>query len=228
MSAASRRPGLLLALVGAVIAALVATAAPAHAATVVAAWNMEDTGSKMADSSGRGHTGTSHGVTVRQPGQAGSFGYGFNGRPSYVTVPSSADFSPGTANIRITLSVRFSVLPTAAVGDYDLLRRGLSTTAGGDYKLEILGSGRAFCLFRGSGGPVSLSAGPNLADNRWHTLSCARIGKSVVLTVDGADFTKAGATGTIANTSAVFIGAKDGAGNDQYRGLMDSVSIAVG
>jgi hypothetical protein len=227
MNAASRRPGLLLTLVGAVIAALVATAAPAHAATVVAAWNMEDTGGKMADSSGHGHTGTSHGVTVRQPGQAG-FGYGFNGKPSYVTVPSSADFSPGTATIRITLSVRFSVLPTAAVGDYDLLRRGLSTTAGGDYKLEILGSGRAFCLFRGGGGQVSLAAGPNLADNRWHTLSCARIGKSVVLTVDGVAATKAGTTGTIANTSAVFIGAKDAAGNDQYRGLMDSVSITVG
>lgn len=227
MSAASRRPGLLLSLVGAVIAALVATAAPAHAATVVAAWNMEDTGTKMADSSGHGHTGTLHGVTVRQPGQTG-FGYGFNGKPSFVSVPSSAEFSPGTANIRITLSVRFSVLPSAAVGDYDLIRRGLSTTAGGDYKLEILGNGRAFCLFRGSGGPVSLQAGPNLADDRWHTLSCARIGKSVVLTVDGVASTKAGTTGTIANTSAVFIGAKDSAGNDQYRGLMDSVSITVG
>jgi hypothetical protein len=227
VSAVSRRSGLFIALAAVVVGLLLLTAAPAHAAAVVAAWNMEDTGSKMADSSGRGHTGTLHGVTVRQPGQPG-LGYGFNGKPSYVTVPSAADFSPGTANIRISLSVRFSVLPSAAVGDYDLLRRGLSTTAGGDYKLEILGSGRAFCLFRGSGGPVSLSAGPNLADNQWHSLGCARIGKSVVLTVDGAAFTKAGTTGTIANTSAVFIGAKDGSGADQYRGLMDSVSISVG
>jgi hypothetical protein len=227
VSAASRRSGLLLVLVGAVIAALVATAAPASAATAVARWDMEDGGGTMADSSGRGHTGTLHGIAVRQPGQSG-FGYGFTGKPSYVSVPSSADFSPGTADFRISLSVRFSVVPSAAVGDYDLLRRGLSTTAGGDYKLEILGSGRAFCLFRGSGGRVSLSAGPNLADNRWHTLGCARIGKSVVLTVDGVASTKAGATGTIANSSALFIGAKDGTGADQYRGLMDSVSISVG
>jgi hypothetical protein len=225
--AVSRKSGFLLAVAAAVAGLLLLTAAPAHAATVVAAWDMEDAGSTMADSSGHGHTGTLHGVTVRQPGQSG-FGYGFNGKPSYVTVPSAADFSPGTANIRMSLSVRFSVLPSAAVGDYDLIRRGLAGTKGGDYKLEILGSGRAFCLFRGSGGPVSFSAGPNLADNRWHSLSCARIGKSVVLTVDGATFTKAGTTGTIANTSAVFIGAKDGAGGDQYRGLMDSVSISVG
>ena len=227
MIAVSRRSGLLLAMAAAVVGLLLLTAAPARAATVVAAWNMEDAGGTMADSSGRGHTGTLRAVTTRQPGQSG-FGYGFNGKPSYVSVPSSADFSPGTANVRITLSVRFSVLPPSSVGDYDLLRRGLSSTAGGDYKLEILGSGRAFCLFRGNGGRVSLTAGPNLADNRWHTLSCARIGKSVVLTVDGVATTKAGATGAIANSSAVFIGAKDGTGADQYRGLMDSVSITVG
>ena len=125
--------------------------------------------------------------------------------------------------------MRFSVLPSAAVGDYDLLRRGLSTTAGGDYKLEILGAGgRAFCLFRGSGGPVSLSAGPNLADNRWHSLGCARIGKSVVLTIDGVAFTKAGTTGTIANTSAGSSAPRTAPGTTSTAGSSDSVSISVG
>src|SRR4051794_6396225 len=188
---------------------------------------MEDSGGTMADSSGRGHTGTLHGVAVRQPGQTGS-GYGFTRTPSYVTVPSAPDFAPGTAAIRIAASVRFSVLPSASVGDYDLLRKGLASTAGGDYKLEILGTGRAFCLYHGSAGQVSLSGGPNLADNRWHTLTCARAGNSVVLTVDGASFSRAGSTGSINNSATVFIGAKNAAGEDQYRGLMDSVSITVG
>jgi hypothetical protein len=181
----------------------------------------------MVDATGRGHTGTLHGVAVRQPGQSG-FGYGFTGKPSYVSVPSSSDFSPGTANLRITLSVRFSVLPPASVVDYDLLRRGLSSTPGGDYKLEILRGGQAYCLFRGSSGQVSVTGSRNLADNRWHTIGCARIGDKVVLTVDGASISRTGRTGSIANSSAVFIGAKNSAGADQYRGLMDSVSITVG
>jgi hypothetical protein len=227
MSAASRKAGLLVTLVAAVIGVLVATAGPAWAATVVARWNMEDSGGTMADASGHGHTGTLHGVTVRQPGQSG-LGYGFNGKPSYVSVPSSGDFSPGTGNFRFTLSVRFSVLPSSSVGDYDLLRRGLSTTAGGDYKLEILQGGKAFCLFKGSGGEVSVTSSRNIGDNRWHTLSCARVGNSVVLTVDGVNTSRSGNTGTIANSQTLFIGAKDTAGNDQYRGLMDNVSVTVG
>jgi hypothetical protein len=227
MIAVSRTSGLLLAMTTVVVGLLLLTAAPARAATVVTAWTMEDAGGTMADSSGRGHTGTLHGVTSRQPGQTG-FGYGFSGKPSYVTVPSSADFSPGTANFRIALSVRFSVLPSSSVGDYDLLRRGLSSTAGGDYKLEILRGGQAFCLFRGSGGQVSVTGSRNLANNAWHTLSCARIGNSVVLTVDGASVSRSGTTGSIANTVPVYIGAKNSAGEDQYRGLMDSVSITVG
>jgi hypothetical protein len=227
MSIASRKTGLLAALVAAVVGALVVTAGPAWAATVVARWNMEDSGSTMADTSGHGHTGTLHGVTVRQPGQSG-FAYGFNGKPSYVSVPSSGNFSPGTGNFHINLSVRFSVRPSASVGDYDLLRRGLSSTSGGDYKVEILQGGQAFCLFQGSGGSVSVTGSRNLADNKWHTLSCARVGNSVVLTVDGANASKSGPTGTIANSQTVFIGAKDSAGNDQYKGLMDSVSITMG
>lgn len=227
MTVASRASGLLLTTAALVAAVLLVTAAPARAATVVAQWNMDDSGGTMADASGRGHTGTLHGVTTRQPGQSG-LAYGFTGKPSYVTVPASGDFSPGTAAFRITLSVRFSVLPSTAVGDYDLLRRGLASTAGGDYKLEILRGGQAFCLFRGSGGQVSVTGSRNLGDNRWHTLSCARVGSSVTLTVDGASVSRSGSTGSIANTVALYIGAKNSAGEDQYTGLMDSVSLSVG
>src|SRR3954471_19592758 len=75
MTVASRASGLLLTMAALVAGMLVITAATARAGTVVAAWNMEDAGGTMADSSGRGHTGTLHGVTARQPGQSG-FGYG--------------------------------------------------------------------------------------------------------------------------------------------------------
>jgi hypothetical protein len=181
----------------------------------------------MADATGHGHTGTLHGVTPRQPGQSG-FGYGFSRKPAYVTVPSSAAFSPGTQNIQLSASVKFSAVPSSSVGDFDIIRRGLSSTSGGDYKMEILRGGQAFCLYRGRSGQVSVSGGPNLANNAWHTLTCARIGNSVVLTVDGASVTRTGATGSIANSATVFIAAKDAAGDDQYGGVLDSVSVTVG
>jgi hypothetical protein len=214
----------LVAMIGTI---LLATLGPAQAATVVASWSMNDTGGTMADSSGRGHTGTLQNVTVGQPGMSGT-AYGFTKKPSYVTVPSSADFSPGTGNFRFTLSVRFGAPPSGSVADFDLLRRGLSSTAGGDYKAEILSSGRAFCLYRGTAGAVSLGAGPSLADNRWHTITCARVGESVVLSVDASSWSKAGKIGSITNSASVFIGAKNSAGEDQYTGLMDAVSVTKG
>jgi hypothetical protein len=227
MRASARCIGLATALTTLATGAVLAAAAPAQAATVVARWNMEDSGTTMADATGHGHTGTLHGVVPRQPGQSG-FGYGFSRRPAYVIVPSSTAFSPGTQNIRLSASVKFSTVPSSSVGDFDIIRRGLSSTAGGDYKLEILRSGQAFCLYRGNSGQVSVTGGPNLANNAWHTLSCARIGNSVVLTVDGAATTRTGSTGSIANSSAVYVGAKNSAGEDQYSGVLDTVAVTVG
>jgi hypothetical protein len=199
----------------------------AQAATTVALWNMGDSGSTMSDATGRGHTGTLHNVAVQQPGQSGK-SFGFTGSPSYVSVPASADFDPGTGNFRVQLSVNFTSRPSASVVDYDLLRRGLSTTSGGHYKVEILQDGKAYCEFRGSAGTGRISGGPALSDGRWHVIGCARTASSVILTVDGTSYSVSQQTGSIANTAPLYIGAKDGGGADQYRGLMDTVSISRG
>ena len=224
---ALRRTGRSIPLLVLAFGLLIATASPASAATLVARWNMDGTGSTGGDSTGRGHTGTLHHVAVGRSGISGS-GYGFSGKPSYVTVPSSGDFSPGSGNFKITLAVRFPALPSSSVADFDLLRRGLSSTAGGSYKLEILRSGRAFCDYRGSSGEVTVTGTQNLANNKWHTISCARVGNSAVLTVDGASVSRSGSIGSITGSSTLYIGAKDSSGNDQYSGLMDAVSITKG
>jgi hypothetical protein len=207
-------------------ALVLGTVAPAQAATQVALWHM-GAGSTMSDASGHGHTGSLHNVTVGQAGWSGS-GYGFKTKPSYVSVPSATDLNPGTSNFSVTVHVKFSVKPSSSVGDYDLIRKGLSTTSGGSWKAEILQSGVAFCDFRGSSGEGSISGGPNLANNTWHTITCARTSSSVKLTVDGASYTKSKVTGTISNTSTVLLGAKDTGGGDQYAGLMDEVSVSKG
>ncbi|MCU1475241.1 LamG-like jellyroll fold domain-containing protein [Amnibacterium sp.] len=221
-----RRIALGLAAAASALGMTLAAAAPASAAsTQVALWNMGDTGSTMADASGHGHTGTLHNVSTGQPGTSSGKAFGFFSHPSYVSVPSSSELNPGTSSFSFTLHVKFSAKPS---GDYDVLRKGLSTTDGGSYKVEILAGGNAFCDFRGSSAQGSASSSGSLADNAWHTITCARTSSSVKVTVDGKTSSKSVSTGSISNSGSLYIGAKSSSGDDQYRGLVDRVSVNRG
>ena len=209
-------------------ASLVLVAQPVTAATLtVAQWSMNDTGTTMADSSGHNHPGTLHNVTPGQPGFSGT-AFLFSGKPSYVSVPSATDLNPVTSTFTITLHVKFPARPTSAVGDFDVLRKGLSSTDGGSYKIEILQSGKAFCDFRGATHEGSLTGTKALAVNAWHTIACTRTPTSMKLVVDGVTTSKTVTTGTISNTGNLYIGAKNGSGGDQLTGLVDAVTIKKG
>jgi hypothetical protein len=212
----------------ATMASLVLVAQPAAAATTtVAQWKMDDTGTTMADSSGHNHVGTLHNVKPGQPGFSGT-AFLFSGKPSYVSVPSATDLNPVTSTFTVTLHVKFPARPTSAVGDFDVLRKGLSTTDGGSYKIEILQSGKAFCDFRGATHEGSLTGTKALAVNTWHTISCTRTPTSMKLVVDGVSTSKAVTTGSISNTGSLYIGAKNSSGGDQLSGLVDAVTIKKG
>jgi hypothetical protein len=191
-------------------------------------WQMEDP-TQMLDSSGNNNNGTTTNITG-VPGLVGN-GYHFNGN-SLATVPSSDSLNPGSANITFTVPVKFTQPPSTAVGDYDLIRKGLASTPGGDYKMEILPrnnhtKAKAFCFFKDSAKTVGkLVNGPNLADGRWHTLSCTKTPTSVQLTVDGTTYTQAALLGSISNSAPLTIGAKTG-GGDWYSGDMDEVSVDI-
>ncbi|MDP9227027.1 MAG: hypothetical protein M3P18_24920, partial [Actinomycetota bacterium] len=177
--------------IGAAVAVAMAMAglqAPAAAAsTPVALWHMDElTGSStMQDSSGQGNDGTPHNVQQGQPGvnfstDPSDLAYGFDGSTSYVRVPNSPSLNPGSAGLTITVDLKFSQLP-ANNADYDLLRKGLAGTAGGDFKIEIRDNGMAFCRFRGSLGVATLRKGPHLQDGNWHTLQCVKTGTTIQL-----------------------------------------------
>jgi len=210
------------AVLGAALATTLAVAGTAQAATA-ALWHMNETsGSVMHDSAGS-NDGTLHNVTLGKAGLSGT-AYGFNGTSSYVSAPSSGALNPGSSGFSLRVSVRFTKLPAQ---DYDLLRKGLSTTAGGDYKMEIAHSGQALCLFGGSTGKATLIGGPKLNTGTWHTIVCAKSASAVRLVVDGTvRKTSSVAVGSIANSASVYLGAKPG--TDFYRGIMDEVRIAVG
>jgi hypothetical protein len=197
--------------------------APAAWAGTVALWHMDETsGTVMHDSAG-GHDGAIHNVLLGVPGYVKT-AYQFNGTNSSVTVPSVSALNPGTAKFTMIVHVKLSTRP--ASGDYDILKKGSYSTAGGEYKMEILQSGQALCAFKGSLHYAQISGGPNLATGHWYTITCTKTDTAVTLFVASKTFTNERAVGSIANTSAIGIGAAPG--SDFYHGILDEVSLTTG
>jgi hypothetical protein len=188
----------------------------------VALWHMDETsGAVMHDAVG-GHDGTLTGVALGMPGFAGT-AFGFSGAGT-VSVPSAADLNPGTANITVTIHLNTTSVP--ATPDWDLMRKGVFTSVGGEFKVEYQPSGQASCGFLGSSATNELIAGPALNDGAWHTVQCAKTATSIRLVVDGQAFTQAGAVGSISNDAPLVIGSHPG--SEFFRGSLDEASVAIG
>jgi hypothetical protein len=186
----------------------------------------------MTDASGNNNNGNATAAVTSVTGSNGK-GYGFHSSTAVVTVPNSASLNPGTSDFSVTADLKFNNAPSTAAVDYDVIRKGTSTTAGGEWKMEIYppsgsATGPAFCLFKDSKGVTASIRGPeNLANGAWHTVTCAKTATSIKLIVDGAVHTKAATLGSISNTEPVGLGQKPG-GGDVYVGDMDEVHIDVG
>jgi hypothetical protein len=203
--------------------ATLGSSTPADAAsTLVARWKMDETsGTVMRDSVG-GHDGSLHSVVVGRPGFKGT-AYGFTGS-SYVSVPSAGDLNPGSANITISMHLKATSVPT--LPDWDLIRKGLFETSGGEFKMEYQPSGQASCGFKGSAGYSELIAGPALNNGHWHVVRCVKTSSAIRLVVDGQTFSLPASVGSIANTASVVIGARPG--SDFFNGSLDQASIHIG
>ena len=198
----------------------------ARAATTVGLWHMDESSGVMVDASSFGNDGTLSNITRVAPGLGGSArAYRFNGSNSKVTIPNDASLNPGSQNITLKAHVKFPDPPSVAIGDFDLVRK----QSGGrpSYKMEILRTGKAFCRFTGTGGALSITAGPDLSDDRWHSIVCRKTSSGISLTVDGSSFQRSGSVGSISDSVVLLLGAKPG-GGDWYKGVMDEVSIAFG
>lgn len=193
----------------------------------VARWHMDEkSGSTMVDSAAS-NNGSLSNVAVGQPGFSGT-AYGFNGSSSYVRVPTSAVLNPGSRRITFTVHVNYTKSPPdTSTTDYDLVRKGVSGTSGGFYKLEIRTDDEAICRFVDSQGhDTRLHAGPKLNTGTWHTLTCTRTSSEVRLIVDGQTFRTSAPNGSISNSDPLYLGAKPG--SDYFNGRMDEVSIGIG
>ena len=201
---------------------------PASAAsfTRIATWDMDETSrTTMTDSTSAAgmSNGTTHSVQLGVPGKDGK-AYSFNGTSSYVSVPSSG-LNPHSSPVKVTIYLKTTKLPPS--NDWDLVRKGYYSTAGGEFKVELMPSGRASCGFKGSSGYAQLEAGPrNLNNGAWHMVSCIKENSSIQLRVDGQSFTKRATVGSISNSRPVIIGAYPG--SEYFHGLLDEASISFG
>src|SRR5918994_578460 len=202
-------------------------ASPAWAELLKGAdWQMNETSGQMIDSSANNNDGTPKDVV--RTGSA----YGFNGSTSYVVVPDSDSLDPEESDITLSAGVKVTDKPMDD-DSYDIVRKGLVTTPGGDYKMEIKRGGastvgKLHCLFKGDGGTVDIVARQDIVDGEWHTLECIKTRTSVEARVDASVSTKAGSAGSISNASEVLVGAKTANPlDDVFDGSMDFVSIDI-
>jgi hypothetical protein len=209
--------------------------ATATAGTVDAAvWAMDETsGTTMADSSGNGNDGTTYNVVM-----TGDTGYVFHPEArSKVVVPDSPTLDPGSAGFSYSVDLQSEKVPASGT-DYDVIRKGVGSTSGGEYKLEIVyakGQGRAFCLVKDAAGTSATIKGvTNVTDGAVHTVTCTKTATSLVLQVDGlAPRTRTVSTGigSISNSSALVIGAKTptvkSSSGDWYDGALLDARVGV-
>ena len=223
------RRAVLYSLIGSV--ALLASSAARAQLAPVAVWNMDnDFGTTMSDSSGNANDGVTTDV-----GTSGS-GYNFNGSTSLAVVPDSSTLNPGTRDFSFSVQLQTDRVPASGT-DYDLMRKGLSGTPGGEFKMELVrsdGKAKAFCLIKDlNAKQASLTGKTDLSDNVLHTITCKRSGTTLSLKVDSLSTQKKSkiSVKSISNTAPLLIGAKSAEGtgvdNDFYSGLMRSATVSI-
>ena len=214
--------------IGLVVAALLVSAGSALGASPSAIWHMDETsGSVAKDATGNGYDGAMQNIKRGVPGVSRT-GFEFNGTSSRILVKDAPGLRAGDKDLVVTVYVSFTNKPN---GDYDLIRKGLSSSTGGDWKIEIMPTSvgsQAYCYWKGSIASKSKTAGPDLADGRYHKITCEKHATTVALVVDGTRYSSTKTIGRIDNTAQLSIGAKAGSGGDWYKGRMDEVSVTIG
>jgi hypothetical protein len=177
-------------------------------------WSLDEIDSPTAlDSSGNGNDGTNHNVV------GDGAGYAFNGVDSHVVVPTSGTLNPGSADFSWGVTVSMTQPPSPLGETYDVLRKGLVSTKGGDYKLEVKnvdGEALARCVaqtLRPDGTKVlaAIRGTTTLADGQPHVVTCTKTSTSITLKVDSLTprtKTFSGGLGSVSNTSDLALGAK--------------------
>src|SRR5262245_43611980 len=230
------RPAVLLVAVVGSLALVPPPATGAAGRTFRAHWPLNEVkGHTARDTSGHHHNGTSSHVV------GNGSGYRFNGKNSRVIVPTGRSLNPKGHDFSWRVTLSMSEAPEPVGESYDVLRKGLVTTKGGDYKLEIKninGQALARCVvrsFRKDGSKIlaSVAGATSLADGEKHTITCVKTSTSITLKVDSlapVTSTPPGGLGSVSNKSNLALGAKAGSspatGFDWFEGTIYNAWVA--
>ena len=216
--------GLLIALTG---AAILATSAPASAATgPVAHWRFDEgTGTTAADASGNGNAGAVEGGATWIAGKRNG-ALAFDGSTGVVRVPSSPSLEPQA--VTVSAWVKRSGSP----GNFKyILGKGALACQSASYGLYTgPNGGLAFYVADGSDFTRSPDAGTAVWDGAWHHVAGTFDGASLRLFVDGTEVA-AGTprttpiTYTSQTASDLLLGDYAGCGGLAFDGAVDEPKI---
>jgi len=178
------------------------------------------------DSSGRGNNGVNQGnPRLGLPGHRGT-SYSFDAEGSWIDVPSVDDLNPGRRNFTVSAWVRLRTLPEHH-GDYDILRKGLSSTS--EYKIEVMRGGQVRCIAKDTAGHVARITGMGhpLSTGRWHWIGCSRVAGTWTVHADAHAESTRVRLGSIATSMPLSIGSNYGL-EDAPQGEIDDVRLRVG
>ena len=179
------------------------------------------------DDSGLHHPGVIQGRPVI--GLAGHRGtsYSFDRPGSWVEVPSTPDLNPGTRPFSLSAWVRFTTTPR---GDrtFDIVRKGLSFTRTGEFKLEIIHGGAVRCTAKDVAGQRARISGRGhpVTDGRWHRIGCSRTSTTWNVHVGRWAASEADVLGAVSNSIPLSLGSKYGL-EDMPEGRLDEVRLRI-
>jgi hypothetical protein len=195
-------------------------------------------GTKVRDVSGHKHPGTVvvsgnghlkrvdgvRGIAAKFPRQCRKCGR------ALINLSDDRSLRPQRHPFTFGAAVRATPTQTRRFRDPNIVQKGYINGAGGQYKLELVGS-HPRCVVAGRGGQVKIKSPISINDGTWHKLTCNRNGRLVTLRIDGRHaVTVDGRIGRITTTAPVRIGGKGvgaASGNDQYHGSLDNVFLTI-
>jgi hypothetical protein len=139
--------------------------------------------------------------------------------------------NPGTRRLAYGASVRMSHGDLA--DGANVVQKGYSVGGDSQFKLQVDHlRGHPSCVVAGRRATIyRAEAALDVADGRWHSLTCTRTRKRLELAVDGRDRAAVALPPnlSIANAEPLRVGGKGPSrGNDQYAGQIDNVFLMIG
>ncbi len=166
-------------------------------------------------------------VEKGNPGHAAGFPGGCNacGR-AIISVADAKGLDPGVHPFSFGASVKVTRAQTRH--NSNIVQKGFFHQKGGQWKLQLNGH-LPNCVLFGTSGRLKVTSTIGVSDGAWHTLSCSRVRRSLVLRVDGRIRGQVkGPVGAISNVASVRVGGKGlRPGNDQFHGVVDGVYLHI-